>query len=86
MGRLYRLSKKITKTESDEILKEMKENEKVVRIEFTQDGTCLLIEASEENYPDILGKAVNICSRVANGLEISFAGFDVNGKDLNKVV
>ena len=74
MGRMYRLSKKIS--ESNEILKEMKEINEAKRIGFTEDGSYLLVETSEGNYQDVMGKAVNICSRVANGLEISFAGFE----------
>lgn len=76
MGRMYRLSKKISEAELNEILNEMKEINEAKRIDFTKDGTYLLVETSEENYQDVMGKAVNICSRVANGLEISFAGFE----------
>lgn len=76
MGRMYRLSKKISETELNEILNEMKEINEAKRIDFTKDGTYLLVETSEENYQNVMGKAVNICSRVANGLEISFAGFE----------
>ena len=76
MGRMYRLSKKITKAESQEILREMKEIKEIERIGFTQDGVCLLVETPEEKYPEVLGRAVNICSRVAHGLELSFAGFE----------
>ena len=76
MGRMYRLSKKISETEANEILNEMKEINEAKRIDFTKDGTYLLVETSEENYQNVMGKAVNICNRVANGLEISFAGFE----------
>lgn len=76
MGRMYRLSKKISEAELNEILNEMKEINEAKRIDFTKDGTYLLVETSEENYQNVMGKAVNICSRVANGLEISFAGFE----------
>ena len=76
MGRMDRLSKKISEAELNEILNEMKEINEAKRIDFTKDGTYLLVETSEENYQNVMGKAVNICSRVANGLEISFAGFE----------
>jgi hypothetical protein len=75
MGRKYRLSKKIKEEQAQEILKEMTEFDDVDSVYFTPDEACLVVETSEENFPVVMGRAVNICSRTANGLEISFAGF-----------
>lgn len=77
MGRKYRLSKKISEAESKEILREMEGVNDIKRIGFTKDGSCLLVETVDGNFQDVMGKAVNICNRVANGLEISFAGFEI---------
>jgi hypothetical protein len=72
---MYRLSKKITETQAQEILSEMSEIRDVDRVYFTPEMTCLVVETEELNYPAVMGKAVNICSRAGGGTEISFAGF-----------
>lgn len=77
MGRMYRLSKEISQNESKEILREINEVKEVEWAGFTPDGNCLVVKTSESNYPEVMSKAVNICKRVAEGLEISFVGFEV---------
>ena len=77
MGRYYRLSKKISEDMATEILREVKEIEDVERAEFTDENEKLLIQTGEDKYPDVMGKAVNIFSRVGEGCELSFFGFCV---------
>jgi uncharacterized linocin/CFP29 family protein len=75
MERMYRFSKKITEEQAQEILKEMKEVDDVDDVYFAPDEACLVVGTSEAKFPAVMGKAVNICSRAAGGVEISFAGF-----------
>jgi hypothetical protein len=72
---MYRLSKEITEDQAQEILSEMTEIADVEHVYFTPETTCLVVETEEMNYPAVMGRAVNICSRTAGGLQISFAGF-----------
>lgn len=73
MARYYHLSKPISKTEELEIIREIKEIENVDQAEFTGEDAYLMIETKDQLYGDVMSRAVNICSRVANGLELSFA-------------
>ena len=80
MGRYYRLSKKITEETAEEILREIREIEGSGEITFVMDNTCLFVDVDREKYPQIMGRAVNICSRVGKGCELSFAGFGQENK------
>jgi hypothetical protein len=75
MGRKYCLSKKITEEQAQEILREMTAFDDVDNVYFTPDESCLVVDTAEENFPVVMGRAVNICSRTAGGLEIHFSGF-----------
>ena len=63
MGRIYRLSKKVSDKEANEILREIRELSDV--------------EDADNQFLDVMSAAVNICNRVADGLELSFARFAV---------
>lgn len=75
MGRFYRFSKNITEAQAREIEREMKELTIAECAEVTEDNKCLKVVTEEEKYPEVMGKAVNICKRMADGAELSFAGF-----------
>ncbi|MGO5051040.1 hypothetical protein ACTQ6A_00775 [Lachnospiraceae bacterium LCP25S3_G4] len=75
MGRYYHLSKVITDAESKEIEKEMKALKGVEIVEITQDHAYLKVIARENQFSEVMGNAVNICSKVARGVELSFAKF-----------
>lgn len=77
MGRYYQLSKKITDEESEEILKEMKELDDVDSVELSKDSSCLMVATKDDQFSEVMGNAVNICSRVAGGLELSFSRFAI---------
>lgn len=75
MGRYYRLSKKISLEEEEEILDEIKCIEDVKEVEFVNETYCIKVATKDNQFLDVMSKTVNICSRVANGLELTFAGF-----------
>lgn len=77
MGRYYHFSKKISSEQSKEIVKEMEELEDVDKVSVTADHSYLLVETKDDEFSEVMGKAVNICNRVAVGLELSFARFAV---------
>lgn len=74
-ARQYHLSKKITQEQADKVLQELQALEHVERAEIRTDSGHLLVKTQEEYYPDVMGRAVNICRRVAGGADLSFAGF-----------
>ena len=76
MGRYYRLSKKITEEQAEEILKETLEIDDVEKAEFVEDNSKILVTTEKEKYPDVMTRIVNIFSRVGKGCELSFAGFE----------
>ena len=53
------------------------ENNRYCDSSFTDENEKLLIQTGEDKYPDVMGKAVNIFSRVGEGCELSFCGFCV---------
>ena len=55
MGRIYRLSKKVSDKEA----------------------SGLKVITKDNQFLDVMSAAVNICNRVADGLELSFARFAV---------
>ncbi|MDD3219436.1 MAG: hypothetical protein PHC41_06280 [Lachnospiraceae bacterium] len=77
MGRYYRLSKKLNDEEAQEILKEMQDIQNVLNIEITPQRDYMEVETVNDDFADAMGKAVNICRRVAAGCEVSFSRFAV---------
>lgn len=75
MGRAYHLSKKITPEQAEKIVNEMRELENVEAVEITEDGSYLKVATEDGQFSEVMGKAVNICSRIARGTELSFANF-----------
>lgn len=75
MGRYYRLSKAVSEDEAKKILKELKGLRDVKKVEITEDRLCLKVETKEEAFCEVMGRAVNILKRTADGCEASFAGF-----------
>lgn len=75
MGRYYRLSKEITEAEAEEILRELREKEDLKNVEFCEERKRMKVETKDGEYADVMGAAVNICSRIARGCELSFEGF-----------
>lgn len=75
MGRYYRLSKEITEAEADEILRELREKENLKSVELSEDRKRMKVETEDGEYASVMGAAVNICSRIARGCELSFEGF-----------
>ncbi|MDD2981626.1 MAG: hypothetical protein PHN80_16940 [Hespellia sp.] len=75
MGRYYRFSKKVTDEQVKLIEKEMRQLEDVESVEVTKDHTFLKVVTKDDQFAEVMSKAVNICNRHANGTEISFARF-----------
>ena len=75
MGRYYRLSKEITEAEAEEILRELREKENLKSIELSEGRKVMRVETKDGEFAEIMGAAVNICSRIARGCELSFEGF-----------
>ena len=75
MGRYYRLSKEITDAEAEEILRELREKDNLKNVELSEDRQRMKVETKDGEYAGVMGAAVNICSRIAHGCELSFDGF-----------
>lgn len=75
MGRYYHLSKKVTDNESQKITKELQSLDDVASVEITEDHEYIKIVTRDDQFADVMGNAVNICSRIAKGVELSFARF-----------
>ena len=75
MGRYYRLSKEITDAEAEEILRELREKDNLKNVELSEDRKRMKVETKDGEYAGVMGAAVNICSRIAHGCELSFDGF-----------
>ena len=75
MGRYYVLSNKITDTESQEILKKMKALEDVEKVEITQEDSYMKVLTKDDEFTDVMGKAVNIRGRTVGDLKLSFSRF-----------
>ena len=71
----YRLSKKLTEDESREVQREMREIADVEDVSIKADERMLFVVTKDGQFSDVMSRAVNICSRVANGAELSFARF-----------
>ena len=77
MGRYYHLSKKLTEAQAEEVEREMREIEDVESVEINQEHTYMNVITKDDEFSGVMGRAVNICSRVADGAELSFSGFAV---------
>ena len=77
MGRIYRLSKKVSDKDASEILREIRELSDVEDAEFVEETSGLKVITKDNQFLDVMSAAVNICNRVADGLELSFARFAV---------
>jgi ribosomal protein L21E len=77
MGRYYHLSKKLTEAQAEEVEREMREIEDVESVEINQEHTYMKVITKDDEFSGVMGRAVNICSRVADGAELSFSGFAV---------
>lgn len=75
MGRYYHLSKKATDEQLKEVLREMREQDNVKKVEITEDHLYMIVETKDDKFEEVMAKAVNICSRVAGGMELSFDKF-----------
>ncbi len=77
MGRYYHLSKKLTEAQAEEVEREMREIEDVESVEINQEHTYMKVITKDDEFSGVMGRAVNICSRVADGAELSFSRFAV---------
>ena len=77
MGRYYHLSKKLTEAQVAEVEREMREIEDVESVEVNGDHMYMKVITKDDEFAGVMGRAVNICSRVADGAELSFSGFAV---------
>ena len=77
MGRYYHLSKKLTEAQAEEVEREMREIKDVESVEINQEHTYMKVITKDDEFSGVMGRAVNICSRVADGAELSFSGFAV---------
>ncbi|BBF41763.1 hypothetical protein lbkm_0443 [Lachnospiraceae bacterium KM106-2] len=75
MGRYYHLSRQVTNLESAMILRDMKQLKNVKNVEITDDHAYLKVITMDDQYAEVMTSAVNICSKVARGLELSFRRF-----------
>ena len=76
MGRYYRLSKKITDDMATAILNEINELENVQTARITEDNKYRFVDTKDQQYPEVMTRALNICSRLGGKCELSFAGFE----------
>ena len=63
--------------EASEILREIRELSDVEDAEFVEETSGLKVITKDNQFLDVMSAAVNICNRVADGLELSFARFAV---------
>ena len=77
MGRYYHLSKKLTEAQVAEVEREMREIDDVESIEVNGDYMYMKVITKDDEFSGVMGRAVNSCSRVADGAELSFSGFAV---------
>ena len=55
----------------------MRDLEDIKMAEITEDRAYLEVETLDDIYSGVMSAAVNICSRIAHGCEISFAKFGI---------
>ncbi len=75
MGRYYHFSKTVSKEESEEILRKMRELENLKSAAITEDRAYLFVTTKDGIFSEVMGAAVNICRRAAGGCELSFDRF-----------
>ncbi|MFA9465731.1 MAG: hypothetical protein ACERKN_15735 [Velocimicrobium sp.] len=73
MARDYKLSRKVTQKESEEIVKEVTLLNNVKKVIIIDD--YLEVETYDNDFSQVMARAVNICGKIAEGCEISFAKF-----------
>ena len=76
VGRYYRLSKKITEEQAEQIVQELSAREDLKAVSVTEDRKMLRVESVDGDYKPIMYYAVNVVSRAAGGCELSFDHFD----------
>ncbi|MDD5934510.1 MAG: hypothetical protein PUC65_02930 [Clostridiales bacterium] len=76
MIRTYRFLKKITQEQAELIIKEMKGLDNVALVDITSDLSLLKVTTKDNEYSDVMWKAVNIVNRLTEGAELKFAGFE----------
>ena len=69
VGRYYRLSKKITEEQAEQIVQELSAREDVKAVSVTEDRKMLRVESVDGDYKPIMYYA-------AGGCELSFDHFD----------
>lgn len=62
MGRIYRLSKKVSDKEASEILREIRELSDVEDAEFVEETSGLKVITKDNQFLDVMSAAVNICN------------------------
>ena len=75
MGRCYHLSKKITDAEAEIIIKEIKGLDDVEKVEITKEYSYMKVLSKDDEFTDVMGKAVNIRGRTVGDLKLSFSRF-----------
>lgn len=77
ISRLSKESEEFTLEKIEEILQEVREVQNLRDAEVLRDekNVYLGVSTSQEKFPEVMAKIVNICSRVAKW-ELSFVGFE----------
>lgn len=75
MGRSYHLSKKLADNQADKILREINELPGIKQAVFSTGMDYLEVETMDQDYSDVMSRAVNILHRTGAGCELSFARF-----------
>ena len=50
--------------------------EDVEKVEITQEDSYMKVLTKDDEFTDVMGKAVNICGRTVGDLKLSFSRFD----------
>lgn len=82
MGRWYHLAKRLTPDMETEIMKEVTELPDVEKAVLSTDKKYMLVDTAQDKYPEVMTRILNICCRIGNGCELSFAGFEEQLKDV----
>ena len=57
------------------VARELREKDNLKNVELSEDRKRMKVETKDGEYAGVMGAAVNICSRIAHGCELSFDGF-----------
>lgn len=76
MGRYYRFSKKVSEKQASEIIQKINKLDNVTNAQIIPEMNCLLVETQNDDFQEVMGKAVNICHHVAD-VGLSFDKFEV---------